>query len=57
VRYWLRYYEKSRLGFGLGIYSLLIAAAMALAGSFISIELEERKYRGKPPRFFRQTNI
>ena len=45
------------LGFGLGIYSLLIAAAMALAGSFISIELEERKYRGKPPRFFRQTNI
>ena len=44
-------------GFGLGVYAVVITAVATISMSFICIELEERKYRGKPPRFFRQTRI
>lgn len=45
------------IGLGLGIYAVFIAGLISFLGMFACIELEERKYRGKPPRFFRQTSI
>jgi len=45
------------IGLGLGGYAVFVTGALILVGSFVCVEIEERKYRGKPPRFFRKTNI
>jgi hypothetical protein len=45
------------LGLGLGIYNIPLAFIVSLASSYLNVELEEKKHRGKPPRFFRNTSI
>lgn len=45
------------IGLGLGIYTIFVAGLLSFIGMFACIEIEERKYQGKPPRFFRRTNI
>ncbi|MDO3666152.1 hypothetical protein A7P54_18705 [Acinetobacter sp. Ac_3412] len=45
------------IGLGLGIYAVVVFGLLSALGMFACIELEERKYRGKPPRFFRQSSI
>lgn len=45
------------IGFGLGIYALIISAIIAVICGFVSVEHMEKQYRGQPPRFFRNTNI
>jgi RNA polymerase subunit RPABC4/transcription elongation factor Spt4 len=45
------------LGLGLGINAIIVTVILALISGFVFIEIEEKKYRGKPPRFFRNTNI
>ncbi|BFM21342.1 hypothetical protein [Gilvimarinus japonicus] len=45
------------IGFGLGIYALIISAIIAVICGVVSIEHKEKQYRGQPPRFFRNTII
>lgn len=45
------------IGFGLGFYAVIITAASAMLGATICLEAEERKFRGEPPRFFRNSRI
>ncbi|MFZ6008062.1 MAG: toll/interleukin-1 receptor domain-containing protein [Nitrospirota bacterium] len=54
---WLNSTFKLQLppAFGLGIYSFLFGSAIVISMGFIVVRLEDSQYRGKPPRFIRNS--
>lgn len=45
-----------KMFFGLGLYGVILVVVPALLGSFIAVNLAEKKRLSEPPRFFRNTH-
>jgi MFS family permease len=54
---WLNSYFSWQVpvGFGLGIFALLVGGVLTLAVTYRYTQLEELRHRKLPPRFFRST--